>query len=307
MRRKNSNHPEHSPLPWLILLAIACIAAAELAASYFFAPEFFHKVADPVQRGAQAVSEFVVDAAHQVGSTVSATAHRLSTAVEEKWEEWEEQKAQEALLAAQEALEPAILPQLPIADPAITELESTGGRDYLTGGTRIVEYFQQSSPVWADQPYGTDDLGRYGCGPTAMAMAVSTMTDTEIDPEEMAEWAVKNGHWARGGGSYLSLVQGAAEAFGLTAVPVEGRTPEALEDVLLSDGLLVALMGPGHFTNGGHFILIRGVTLEGTVLVADPNSLEHSLMEWDPQLLLDELSSNHNNGGPLWALYNQIS
>ena len=66
--------------------------------------------------------------------------------------------------------------------------------------------------------------------------------------------------------------------------------------------MLVALMGKGHFTTGGHFILIRGVTLSGDVLVADPNSLERSLQTWDPQLILDELSSARDHGAPLWIL-----
>ena len=61
-------------------------------------------------------------------------------------------------------------------------------------------------------------------------------------------------------------------------------------------------MGKGHFTTGGHFILIRGVTLSGDVLVADPNSLERSLQTWDPQLILDELSSARDHGAPLWIL-----
>ena len=90
--------------------------------------------------------------------------------------------------------------------------------------------------------------------------------------------------------------------YGLEAAPLEERTPETLRDALLSGKLVVALMGPGHFTNNGHFILLRGVTLSGTVLVADPNSTERSLCEWEPQLILDELSSNHASGGPLWTV-----
>jgi hypothetical protein len=61
-------------------------------------------------------------------------------------------------------------------------------------------------------------------------------------------------------------------------------------------------MGPGHFTQRGHFILLRGTTLSGEVLVADPNSRERSLTAWDPQLILDELSSHTSDGAPLWAL-----
>ena len=62
----------------------------------------------------------------------------------------------------------------------------------------------------------------------------------------------------------------------------------------------MALMGKGHFTNGGHFIVLRGVTLDGRILVADPNSRERSLASWDPQLILDELSASRSNGAPLW-------
>ena len=65
---------------------------------------------------------------------------------------------------------------------------------------------------------------------------------------------------------------------------------------------MVALMGPGHFTSGGHFILLHGLTLGGEVLVADPYSREKSLMTWDPQLIIDELSATHSDGGPLWLL-----
>ena len=64
----------------------------------------------------------------------------------------------------------------------------------------------------------------------------------------------------------------------------------------------MALMGPGHFTNRGHFILLRGVTLDGSILVADPASPERSLTTWDPELIVDELSSSRDSGGPLWVL-----
>ena len=33
--------------------------------------------------------------------------------------------------------------------------------------------------------------GGYGCGPTAMAMAVASLTDIETDPATMAQWAAE--------------------------------------------------------------------------------------------------------------------
>ena len=128
------------------------------------------------------------------------------------------------------------------------------------------------------------------------------MTETETSPAEMAQWAYENGQWAKHSGSYLSIVETAAQAHGLKAASIEEKTVESLTAELLSGKLLVALMGPGHFTKSGHFILLRGVTLSGNFLVADPNSPDHSLMEWDPELILAELSESRANGAPLWSL-----
>ena len=137
-----------------------------------------------------------------------------------------------------------------------------------------------------------------------MAMVVSSLTDQNRDPLEMAQWAVSRGHWAKRSGSRLSIVMDAAAEFGLSAAPFSERSPEALLEALLSGELLVALMGPGHFTKSGHFIVLRGVTLSGSVLVADPNSSERSLMEWAPELILEELSSSTSDGAPLWIISN---
>lgn len=135
-----------------------------------------------------------------------------------------------------------------------------------------------------------------------MAIVVSSMTEADTDPLQMAQLAVSLGYWAKRGGSYLSVVQGLAAEFGLTAASFRERTPDALMDALLGGNLLVALMGPGHFTQGGHFIVLRGVTLSGNILVADPNSEERSLMEWEPELILDELSRSTSDGAPLWVI-----
>ena len=125
-----------------------------------------------------------------------------------------------------------------------------------------------------------------------------------MDPAQMAQHCVDHGYWAKKQGSYRTIVSGAAQDFGLacTSLPPEEASYESLTRHLASGGLVVALMGPGHFTNRGHFILLRGVTLSGQVLVADPNSAERSLSVWDPQLILDELSKSTNNGAPLWSI-----
>ncbi len=285
-------------LALLALLALLCIGAAELTASYFYAPQLFDRVTAPVIRAAQTCADFVGDTYRDTKDAVSAAAAKTKEAVQTLSARLRTPQKTPSQLAEGSLYDA----DAPIADPSVTELQWNGGREYLTGGIMELVYYCQTSPVWADLPYGTDDIGRYGCGPTAMAMVVSSMTDRIIEPPEMASWAAQTNHWAKQSGSYLSIVNDAAQAHGLTAYSIADHTPDALVSALLDGDLIVALMGPGHFTRSGHFIVIHGVTLTGNLLVADPNSMERSLMEWEPQLILDELSKSRHNGAPLWGI-----
>ena len=293
------------------LLALLCIGAAELAACRYFEPELYEAIVSPVRyaagvavdtgrAGLNAAARFCRDTADAAGQLLQDAADGLSQFAEETAERWAELTAPKDHL---EKYRPPSQedPAVPTPSP-ITELRREGDRELLTGGSVDIVYYCQSAPQWADQPYGTDTIGPYGCGPTVMAMAVASLTDEAADPVSMAAWAVSNGHWARKGGSRHSIIQGAAAGFGIEAQPFPSREAADVRDALRQGKLLVALVGPGHFTNGGHFILLRGVTAFGDVLVADPNSPERSLMLWDPQIILNELSSARDNGAPLWVL-----
>ena len=294
----------------IALLALLCVGFAELAACAHFAPELYQQITAPAKRGADTAARLCAQAASAI-SRASENAHRrvsrhvaaaeplatalwnhLTTPAEEPLPEQDSQLAGD----------PELDSGTSAADPAITELNVINGQEILTGGTIPIVYFNQGSEAWAEQPYGTDDIGRYGCGPTAMAMVVSSLTGATVDPAEMAQLAVSSGHWAKRSGSYLSIVEGLSAQAGLSATSLKAHTPDAVMDALLSGNLLVALMGPGHFTKGGHFIVIRGVTLSGSLLVADPNSPERSLMEWEPELILEELSRSTAHGAPLWVI-----
>lgn len=281
-----------SGIAGIFLLALLCVGAVELIACSHFAPELYQRITAPVRNAIHTA----VDTGKRAAAEVSAQASALWMALTAPEED------PEPALETQLAGASALIADLPISDPAVTELKAVDGKDILTGGIVEVEYFNQGDETWSEQPYGSDHIGGYGCGPTAMAMAVSSMAGVETDPVQMAQWAVEHGYWARKKGSYHSIVTGAAEAHGLTAESLVRPTVDEIQEALLSGKLLVALMGPGHFTTGNHFILLRGITLSGSILVADPNSEERSLMEWDAQLLLDELSTRANSGGPLWAL-----
>ena len=271
-------------------MAVAFIGGAELAASYWLDPPVFHKIVDPVMEKTEDLWRF---GSEQARVAVDGVKKRIA----------ERSALRQEQIESQRAGEPAIQDGgVVIQDPAITELVTRDGQEVLTGGSVSIAYFAQSDPAWKDQPYGSDRVGPYGCGPTAMAMAVKSLTGTNTDPEQMASWCSQNGYWAAGSGSYHSIVRGVANAFGLECSSPRSVTPEDLRTQLSGGRIAVALMSAGHFTSGGHFILLRGVTLDGNILVADPNSRARSLQEWDASIIINELSSSTTAGAPLWFL-----
>jgi len=181
-----------------------------------------------------------------------------------------------------------------------TILPSLGDIRFTDGLTEVV-YFNQLDEAYAGKPYGTDNIGGYGCGPTAMSIVVSSLTGETVNPVKMAEWAYDNGYWCKGSGSYHALIPGAAKAWNL---PVEGCTaaePQRIVDALSSGKLVVAIMTTGHFTSSGHFIVLRGVK-DGQILVADPASYRRSQQEWDLSIIVSEASRGAAAGGPFWII-----
>lgn len=299
--------------PFLILvlvLAVLCIGGVELLVCSYQDPALYARITAPVRAGVQRAAEAGQNAWNQLSRAAGDLSRQAAEAAGQASErlrefltppEEEEEPSEDLQLVDDTAVAP---PPRSRAVYTVTALEIRDGREYLTGGSREFVYYNQTDEAWAEKKYGSDRLGGYGCGPTAMAMVVSSLTESDMDPELMAQHCVDHGYWARKHGSYLSLVPGAAEDFGLTCTPLvpEETDADLISQYLLSGSLIVALMGPGHFTNGGHFIVLHGATLDGSVLVADPANRDRSLTTWDPQLILDELSASRSSGGPLWAV-----
>ena len=173
---------------------------------------------------------------------------------------------------------------------------------YLSPQSSFI-YYSQTDPEWKDYLYGgRDPLSKYGCGPTVLAMLVSNLTSQTVTPVDMADWAAEHGYWSAGGGSRHNLIPEGAIAFGLKAESLSIRSPEALKLPLYYNKLIVLLMGPGHFTQRGHFIILTGVTDNGNITVADPFNPSNNAVSWPLELLLDELSSRSTAGGPVWVI-----
>ena len=86
---------------------------------------------------------------------------------------------------------------------------------------------------------------------------------------------------------------------------MEGCTasePQRIVDALSEGKLVVAIMTKGHFTSGGHFMVLRGVTADGKIMVADPASYRRSEKLWDLSIILNEASKRAGAGGPFWII-----
>ena len=160
-----------------------------------------------------------------------------------------------------------------------------------------IPLFIQWDTRWKNFPYGkSGTIGSSGCGPTSLAMVVVGLTgDTNINSKTMADWSYAHGHRVEGVGSAWSLFPAGARNWGLKC---EELSPSAsvLSAKLREGKTIIASMGRGHFTNNGHFIVLRGITESGKILVNDPNSREKSQQEWSASIVANEAKC-------AWALW----
>jgi hypothetical protein len=180
------------------------------------------------------------------------------------------------------------------------------GTDYgniiFTDAATEVVYYNQTDARWGNMLYGkTNIIGKAGCGPTALAIAVASLTDNRVTPDAVAAWSVENGYRVEGDGSSRALITDGGAHYGLTVTGI-GNDASKVVEALQSGKLVIAIMAQGHFTSGGHFIVLRGVTADGNILVADPGNVTRSGQEWALSLIVNEASRKTAYGGPFWVM-----
>ena len=141
------------------------------------------------------------------------------------------------------------------------------------GGLSIPLYLQ-TDPAWGalSYPYASgrsSTIAASACGPTCFAMVASYLTGSTITPPEV----LLGGRYHVSGGTSWSYFSAAASAFGAGSVMQTGSWAHA-KSALLAGHPVICSQGPGLFTSSGHFIVLRGVTPEGRILVNDPNDTQ---------------------------------
>ena len=144
-----------------------------------------------------------------------------------------------------------------------------------------VSYLQTDSR-WKNVSYSvkgeSTTIGRAGCGTTCAAMVVATLKDKNVTPVEASKFSIDNNYKQKGGGTYANFYPAYFKKFGInceilwsSAEAQDKKVTQALKD----GNWVIAYMGKGLWTNGGHYILAYGT--DGTnVFINDPASTKES-------------------------------
>ncbi len=156
----------------------------------------------------------------------------------------------------------------------------------VTQGT--IPLFLQWDERWGYQEYGSDMLAITGCGPTCLSMVYCGLTgQTDKSPLEMAHFSEE-----RVGTSWTLMSQGAVQ-LGLSVQEIP-LTAQLIIDQLNEGHPVICTMGPGDFTDSGHYIVLLRVNDDGSIAVNDPNSPKNSKKSWDLERLMGQMEN-------LWA------
>lgn len=151
-----------------------------------------------------------------------------------------------------------------------------------------VPLFMQWDQRWGYEEYGSDVMGITGCGPTCLAMVGYYLTgDDWFTPENVAEFAWEGGYYAPGYGSSWTLISQGGEDLGLdvTEIPL---VKKRMTDNLEAGNPIICAMGPGAFTESGHYIVLTGLE-DGKFRVNDPNSYANSRRIWSYEEIEDQI------------------
>lgn len=132
--------------------------------------------------------------------------------------------------------------------------------------TKVPLFSQSDYPQYPYGKYGS--IASHGCGIVSLSMVITYLTDELHHPIDMA---AKYGHFNTEHGSYWSLFESTDQDFGVDVI-AETYSWSKVKEALANGHVVIALQGKeGIFTDGGHYIVLTGLTEDGKILVNDPN------------------------------------
>lgn len=175
-----------------------------------------------------------------------------------------------------------------------TRLSMKDKKETIAGFT----YFNQGDAAWNQNGYC---IKSSGCGPTAMAVCITSLTNKWVTPIDTTVWAYKHGYYSNAGSAH-EVVPALAKNYQLGCSGL-GTDYKKIRDALKKKHPVVGLMGPGYFTRGGHFITLVAIDDKDQVTVADVGSRQRSTYKYRLKDVIEQ-SKAASAGGPFWEIYN---
>ena len=148
---------------------------------------------------------------------------------------------------------------------------------------------------WGYEKYSGNFLAASGCGPTTLSMVVLYLTgNAEASPLAVAEYSKEAGYSVDGSGSAWALISEGCRHYGVRAKS-QSINEEKMKAQLDAGNLIVVNVGPGDFTDDGHFMVITGYDDEG-FSINDPNSIVRSGQRWSFETLFSQIRA-------AWRMY----
>lgn len=165
--------------------------------------------------------------------------------------------------------------------------------------TLNVVYYNQAD--YPGEMIGGSTIQAAGCGPTAVAVCYSSLTGKKADVPKMCDQAYENGWYFTGQGCSHKVIPGLCDMYGLNCYGL-GKDLEAVEKALRAGHPVVALMGPGDFTDNGHFVVLTRMVGKDKVKVADVGSRANTARTWSLKEVVSQGKDGAEVGGPFWEI-----
>lgn len=164
-----------------------------------------------------------------------------------------------------------------------------GELTYGANGMNIPLFKQGGGQPWSSMSYGNGTIASSGCAPTSLAMVITYLTGNTVTPANVVSWT-GNRYYVSGQGSSWGIFQACASHWGLACNNL-GKSTQKMLAALSQGKPVIASVGPGTFTKGGHLIVLRGITYDGKILVNDPsdnNKKNHINKKFPVELIVRE-------------------
>jgi len=159
--------------------------------------------------------------------------------------------------------------------------------DLETGGIPLLIQWDER---WGYGKYGENVVGTNGCGPACMAMVIAGLTgNIRVTPYTMAIYSEKNGYLTSDGSTMWSFIANGGEEFGVQGQAIS-LNEETVIETLKQGFPIICSVGPGDFTDSGHFLVLTGY-IDGKIKINDPYSYANSEKLWEFEVLQPQIKN----------------